>query len=81
MLKDNVSIDVQAFFDNNNNNFILKEIGFVFEKDPHLKNSFLIFIPVTRRVKGYTRFVGKYVTGRRKQITELSFFIAEQDSL
>jgi len=23
----------------------------------------LIFIPVTRRVKGYTRFVGKYVTG------------------
>jgi len=25
-----------------------------------------IFIPVTRRVKGYTRFVGKYVTGRRK---------------
>jgi len=24
-----------------------------------------IFIPVTRRVKGYTRFVGKYVTGRR----------------
>jgi len=22
-------------------------------------------IPVTRRVKGYTRFVGKYVTGRR----------------
>jgi len=23
------------------------------------------FIPVTRRVKGYTRFVGKYVTGRR----------------
>jgi len=26
-----------------------------------------IFIPVTRRVKGYTRFVGKYVTGRRKR--------------
>jgi len=24
----------------------------------------LIFIPVTRRVKGYSRFVGKYVTGR-----------------
>jgi len=23
------------------------------------------FIPVARRVKGYTRFVGKYVTGRR----------------
>jgi len=28
---------------------------------------FFIFIPVTRRVKGYTRFVGKYVTGRRKR--------------
>jgi len=27
----------------------------------------IIFIPVTRRVKGYTRFVGKYVTGRRKR--------------
>jgi len=26
-----------------------------------------IFIPVTRRVKGYTRFVEKYVTGRRKR--------------
>jgi len=26
-----------------------------------------IIIPVTRRVKGYTRFVGKYVTGRRKR--------------
>jgi len=27
----------------------------------------IIFIPVTSRVKGYTRFVGKYVTGRRKR--------------
>jgi len=26
----------------------------------------LIFIPVTRKVKEYTIFVGKYVTGRRK---------------
>jgi len=26
-----------------------------------------VFIPVTRRVKGNTRFVGKYVTGRRKR--------------
>jgi len=26
-----------------------------------------ICIQVTRRVKGYTRFVGKYVTGRRKR--------------
>jgi len=25
-------------------------------------------IPVTRRVKGYTRFVGKYVTGREKRL-------------
>jgi len=29
MLNDTVSIDVQGFFDNNNN-FILKEIGIVF---------------------------------------------------
>jgi len=33
-----------------------------------------IFIPVTRRVKGYTRFVGKYVTGRRKQKCSRRFF-------
>jgi len=26
-----------------------------------------ILIPLTRRVKGYIRFVGKYVTGRRKR--------------
>jgi len=26
----------------------------------------VVIIPVTRRVKGYTRFVGKYATGRRK---------------
>jgi len=26
-----------------------------------------MFIPVTRRVKGYNRFVGKYVTGRNKR--------------
>jgi len=30
-------------------------------------NCDIIFIPVTRRVKGYTRFVGKCVTGRRKR--------------
>jgi len=30
----------------------------------HLNRANCIFIPVTRRVKGYTRFVGKYVTGR-----------------
>jgi len=44
MLKDTVSIDVQGFF-YNNNNFILKEIGNVFEKDPNLNNSFLIDPP------------------------------------
>jgi len=27
----------------------------------------LVIIPVTCRVKGYTRFVGRYVTGRRKR--------------
>jgi len=44
MLKDTVSIDVQGFFDNNNN-FILKEIGTVFEKEPNMNNSFLIEPP------------------------------------
>jgi len=39
MLNDAVSIDVQGFFDNNNN-FILKEIRIVFEKDQNLKNSY-----------------------------------------
>jgi len=39
MLKDTVSIDVQGFFDTNNN-FILKEIWIVFEKDPNLNNSY-----------------------------------------
>jgi len=29
------------------------------------KTIHLVFIPVTRSVKGYTRFVGKYVVGRR----------------
>jgi len=31
--------------------------------------TFLLIIPVTRRVKGYTRFVGKYVTGRLLPVT------------
>jgi len=44
MLKDTVSIAVQGFFDNNNN-FSLKEIGIVFEKDPNLNNSFSIEPP------------------------------------
>jgi len=44
MLKDTVSIDVQGFFDTTNN-FILKKIWIVFEKDPNLNNSFLIEPP------------------------------------
>jgi len=28
---------------------------------------FSLFIPITRKVKVYTRFVGKYVTGRKKR--------------
>jgi len=35
----------------------------------------IIFIPVTRRVKGYTRFVGKYVTGRRKRFRPHKVYI------
>jgi len=39
MLKDTFSIDVQGFFENNNN-FIPKEIGKVFEKEPNLNKFF-----------------------------------------
>jgi len=35
----------------------------------------VLFIPVTRRVKGYTRFVGKYVTGRRKRFRPHKVYI------
>jgi len=41
MLKDTVSVDVQGFFDNNNN-FILKEIGIVFKKDLNLDDFFFL---------------------------------------
>jgi len=34
-----------------------------------------IFIPVTRRVKGYTRFVEKYVTGGRKRFRPHKVYI------
>jgi len=34
-----------------------------------------IIITVTRRVKGYTRFVGKYVTGRRKRFQPYRVYI------
>jgi len=39
-----------------------------------------IFIPVTRRVKGYTRFVGKYVTGRRKWPYKVYIFLIRINS-
>jgi len=35
----------------------------------------LIVIPFTRRVKGYTRFVGKYVTGRKKRFRPHKVYI------
>jgi len=34
-----------------------------------------IVIPVTRRVNGYTRFVGMYVTGRRKRFRPHKVYI------
>jgi len=34
-----------------------------------------LFIPVTPRVKEYTRFVGKYVTGKRKRFRPHKVFI------
>jgi len=40
-----------------------------------LRYSEIVFIPVTRRVKGYTRFVGKYVTGRRKRFRPHKVYI------
>jgi len=35
----------------------------------------VIIIPVTRRVKGYTRFIGMYVTGRRKRFRPYKVYI------
>jgi len=35
----------------------------------------LFVIPVSRRVKGYTRFVGKYVTGKRKRFRPHKVYI------
>jgi len=40
-----------------------------------LKNTEDIFVPVIRRVKRYTRFVGKYVTGRRKRFRPHKVYI------
>jgi len=43
----------------------------------------ILFKPVTRRAKGYTRFVGKYVTGRRKRFRPhkvyIYIYILDQD--
>jgi len=39
------------------------------------RNNCDIIIPVTLRVKGYTRFVGKYVTGRRKRFRTHKVYI------
>jgi len=36
---------------------------------------YTIFIPVTRKVKGYTRFSGKYVTGKRKRLQPYKVYI------
>jgi len=35
----------------------------------------LAIIPVTRRVKGYTRYIEKYVTGRRKSFRPYKVYI------
>jgi len=39
----------------------------------------LMFIPVTFRVKGYTRFVGKYVTGRMNPFRPHNVYMYIQD--
>jgi len=43
---------------------------------------YIIFIPVTGRVKGYTRFVRKYVTGRMKRFRphKVHIFLIRIDS-
>jgi len=48
-----------------------------FTKFSFQKSSFIyiIFIPVTCRVKRYTRCVGKYVTGRRKRFRPHKVYI------
>jgi len=59
------------------NDICIKLLGFIY------KQSFLalmlyitcVFIPVIRRVKGYTIFVGIYVTGRRKRFRPHKVYI------
>jgi len=41
----------------------------------HINPATPVFIPVTRRVKGYTRFVWKYVTGRKKRFRPHKVYI------
>jgi len=54
---------------------MLKSISvLVPQPKPHRGDMFVI-IPVTRRVKGYTRFVGKCVTGRRKRFRPHKVYI------
>jgi len=70
MLKDTVSIDVQGFFENYIYNFILKEVGIVFKKDPNLNNSFLIKSPydfTLINTKKYKSFLKRW----RKQSRQL----------
>jgi len=54
--------------------------GIVALKDTVRKEPYYAFA-VTRRVKGYTRFVGKYVTGRRKRCRphKVYIYIFDQD--
>jgi len=40
-----------------------------------------IIIPVTRRVKGYTRFLEKYVSGRRKLSDPIKYIYSRSGSL
>jgi len=42
---------------------------------PYLLIRCVVFITVTRRVKGYIRFVGKYVTGGRKRFRPHTVYI------
>jgi len=48
---------------------------FVLLAEPATVASVAVVIPATCRVKGYTRLVGKYVTGRRKRFPPHKVFI------
>jgi len=52
------------------------DCGVILDVSSKRLSAFLdLIIPVTRRVKGYTRFVGKYVTGRRKRFRPHKVYI------